>query len=222
MGTWDRIKAIVGSKTNDFLEQFEDPAKMIDNTLIEAKKEYAENKAQSMEVFASAKRQKEVLDDCINNIAKWNKAAENAVLADDDASATTALNKVEDLEARKATLEQQYASIQKQADDLKAKLAAQARAIQDAESRAAEIKADATHAKVSKAMSGGVLKSGALSEFDRLANKAHSDRVKAEAMQEVEADLAGDDENDVLKKYGGTTSTSTDARLAALKEKLGK
>ena len=222
MGTWERIKAIVGSKTNDFLEQFEDPAKMIDSTLIDAKKEYANNKANSMEVFASAKRQKEVLDDCIANIAKWNKAAENAVLADDDASATTALNKVDELEARKAQLEQQYESIKKQADDLKAKLAAQARAIQDAESRAAEIKADAAHAKVSKAMSGSVLNNGALSEFDRLANKAHNDRVKAEAMQEVESDLASDDENDVLKRYGGNTSASTDARLAALKERLGK
>ena len=55
MGTWDRIKAIVSSKSNKFLEQFEDPAELIDQTIIEAKKEYAQNKAASQEVFASVK-----------------------------------------------------------------------------------------------------------------------------------------------------------------------
>lgn len=222
MGTWDRIKAIVSSKSNKFLEQFEDPSELIDQTIIEAKKEYAQNKAASQEVFASVKRQEELVKDCEESIAKWNKAAENAVLAGDDDSASKALDKVDELEGRKAELTAQYDRIKKQADGLKAKLAEQVREIHDAESKAAEIKADAAHAKVTSAMNGGVLKNGALSEFDRLATKAHNDRIRAEAMDEVESDLNSDDDEDILKKYGSPSTGGTNARLAELKARMGK
>lgn len=215
MGLFDRIAFITRSKANALLDDLEDPVQAINQTVEDATKEYAQVKAAAAQVIAGETRAKNTLREYEDKLAAYNKAAENAVLAGDDASATIALDKATEYETLVNTWKVIVANATKDADAMRNKLNDMARDIN-------EIKADLANAEASKAVSKVQKVSGesAFSRFDKLAEKAERERAEAEAMASLDQPIpdAGDD---VLNKYangGGATS----AKLAELKARLGK
>lgn len=181
MGLFDRIAFITRSKANALLDDLEDPVQAINQTIEDATKEYAQ-------VIAGETRAKNTLREYEDKLAAYNKAAENAVLAGDDASATIALDKATEYETLVNTWKVIVANATKDADAMRNKLNDMARDIN-------EIKADL--AEASKAVSKVQKVSGesAFSRFDKLAEKA-----EAEAMASLDQPIpdAGDD---VLNRY---------------------
>ena len=163
---------------------------------------------------------KNTLKEYEDKLAAYNKAAENAVLAGDDASATIALDKATEYETLVNTWKVKVANATKDADAMRNKLNGMARDINEMKAKASEIKADLANAEASKAVSKVQKVSGesAFSRFDKLAEKAERERAEAMASLDQPIPDAGDD---VLNKYangGGATS----AKLAELKARLGK
>ena len=220
MGLFDRIAFITRSKANALLDDLEDPVQAINQTIEDATREYAQVKAAAAQVIAGETQAKNTLKEYEDKLAAYNKAAENAVLAGDDASATIALDKATEYETLVNTWKVKVANATKDADAMRNKLNGMARDINEMKAKASEIKADL--AEASKAVSKVQKVSGesAFSRFDKLAEKAERERAEAEAMASLDQPIpdAGDD---VLNKYangGGATS----AKLAELKARLGK
>lgn len=146
MGLFDRIAFITRSKANALLDDLEDPVQAINQTIEDATKEYAQ-------VIAGETRAKNTLKEYEDKLAAYNKAAENAVLAGDDASATIALDKATEYETLVNTWKVKVANATKDADAMRNKLNAMARDINEMKAKASEIKADLANAEASKAVS---------------------------------------------------------------------
>lgn len=222
MGLFDRIAFITRSKANALLDDLEDPVQAINQTIEDATKEYAQVKA-AAQVIAGETRAKNTLREYEDKLAAYNKAAENAVLAGDDASATIALDKATEYETLVNTWKVIVANATKDADAMRNKLNDMARDINEMKAKAGEIKADLANAEASKAVSKVQKVSGesAFSRFDKLAEKAERERAEAEAMASLDQPIpdAGDD---VLNKYANGGGGATSAKLAELKARLGK
>ena len=222
---FERMQLICKSKVNSLLERFENPAELVDQTIIDAKKEYAENVKASAEVFAAEKKALAELQAVKKDRQQYETVAERAVAAGNDDDARQALTKAAEIEARESKAEARYMTMHKNADELRAKLLALKDGIADMESKAAEIKADMAIAEATKktaAISGSV-KTNAFETFDRLAAKAEKERMAAEALSEFDAAAMKDEDADLLKKYAGPASDpSVEDKLAALKAKMGK
>lgn len=216
MGLFDRIAFITRSKANALLDDLEDPVQAINQTIEDATKEYAQVKAAAAQVIAGETRAKNTLREYEDKLAAYNKAAENAVLAGDDASATIALDKATEYETLVNTWKVKVANATKDADAMRNKLNDMARDVN-------EIKADLANAEASKAVSKVQKISGesAFSRFDKLAEKAERERAEAEAMASLDQPIpdAGDD---VLNRYANGGGGATSAKLAELKARLGK
>lgn len=223
MGLFDRIAFITRSKANALLDDLEDPVQAINQTIEDATKEYAQVKAAAAQVIVGETRAKNTLREYENKLAAYNKAAENAVLAGDDASATIALDKATEYETLVNTWKVKVANATKDADAMRNKLNDMARDINEMKAKAGEIKADLANAEASKAVSKVQKISGesAFSRFDKLAEKAERERAEAEAMASLDQPIpdAGDD---VLNRYANGGGGATSAKLAELKARLGK
>lgn len=222
MGLFDRIAFITRSKANALLDDLEDPVQAINQTIEDATKEYAQVKA-AAQVIAGETRAKNTLREYEDKLAAYSKAAENAVLAGDDASATIALDKATEYETLVNTWKVIVANATKDADAMRNKLNDMARDINEMKAKAGEIKADLANAEASKAVSKVQKVSGesAFSRFDKLAEKAERERAEAEAMASLDQPIpdAGDD---VLNRYANGGDGATSAKLAELKARLGK
>lgn len=223
MGLFDRIAFITRSKANALLDDLEDPVQAINQTIEDAIKEYAQVKAAAAQVIAGETQAKNTLREYADKLAAYNKAAENAVLAGDDASATIALDKATEYETLVNTWKVIVANATKDADAMRNKLNDMARDINEMKAKAGEIKADLANAEASKAVSKVQKVSGesAFSRFDKLAEKAERERAEAEAMASLDQPIpdAGDD---VLNRYANGGGGATSAKLAELKARLGK
>lgn len=212
MGLFDRIAFITRSKANALLDDLEDPVQAINQTIEDATKEYAQ-------VIAGETRAKNTLREYEDKLAAYNKAAENAVLAGDDASATIALDKATEYETLVNTWKVKVANATKDADAMRNKLNDMARDINEMKAKAGEIKADLANAEASKVQK--ISGESAFSRFDKLAEKAERERAEAEAMASLDQPIpdAGDD---VLSRYANGGGGATSAKLAELKARLGK
>lgn len=223
MGLFDRIAFITRSKANALLDDLEDPVQAINQTIEDATKEYAQVKAAAAQVIAGETRAKNTLREYEDKLAAYNKAAENAVLAGDDASATIALDKATEYETLVNTWKVKVADATKDADAMRNKLNDMAHDINEMKAKASEIKADLANAEASKAVSKVQKVSGesAFGRFDKLAEKAERERAEAEAMASLDQPIpdAGDD---VLNRYANGGGGATSAKLAELKARLGK
>ena len=217
---FERISLICRSKANALIEKFENPAELIDQTIVDAKKEYAESVKASTEVFTAEKKALADLQALKNEKAQYDTVAERAVLAGNDDDARQALVKAGELENRITNAENRYLIAHKNGDELRTKLAQLKDGIADMEQRAQEIKADMVIAEATKKTSkiSGTVNANAFATFDRLAEKAQKERMAAEAISEYETDAMKSEDADLLKKYAAdSTDLSVEEKLAALK-----
>lgn len=224
---FDRISLIVRSKTSALVEKFEDPAEVIDQVIVDAKKDYSKCKAESGPVLANEKKAKETLQEYRDAVDKWNRIAEAAVMdggKDADADATRALENAAEYEAKVVAQEKRYEEARKDADALRKKLNDMAEQIREMEAKSAEIKADMANAKAAEttAKVSGKIGSNSFAEFDRLAEKAANRRREAEALNEFDDNPAESADRDLEAKYSGAGTSPVSDSLAELKNRLGK
>ena len=224
MGIISRFTEIMKSNINAQLDKCEDPAKMIDQTLRELKENFAEVKKETAGVMAAEKEADRAVQECEEQIRKYNLAAENALKANNEEDARTILSRKQPFVDNLVNLKKTQAVAKENSDKIRQMYNKLANDIQMLETKRNGIKATVaaakTQEKMNKISSGSKRSMASLETFDRMEDKAN--RMLDSAMAEAELSADMDAGNDLVNKYvSGESSSTVDDELAAMKAKLG-
>jgi phage shock protein A len=218
VGILGRINSVIKSNLNAVLDKMTDPAKEIELLIVEMEENLKKAREEVVAVAVDAKRAGQEVGRLTGEVEQWQRRAEQALRAGDEALAREALQRKLDFDgdlarARK-TQEEQTAYVA----ELKVSLKALEARIHDVKGRKETLKARAKMAKEGRpALKGGK----AFEEFDRM-----EDRIEA---LESEQDLsAATDAKDaaVSAKFArleqAAGNPEVEDALAELKRKMGE
>ena len=223
METLGRIPKILEANLNAILDKCEDPAKMIDQLLVDYRRDLAEVKASTAAVMANEKNAKRALDECDAEIAKVATAAKNALLAGNQDDAAKLVARKQKLESTRTSLADNYAVCHKNVEMMRDGYNKLVASIEDLEQRKEAAKAKIAMAKAQKGINAMAAKANstvAAERFSRYEDMA--ERALAEAEAEAELDAQTETTDQLMDKYstvGG--DASVDAELARMKAELG-
>lgn len=223
MSILKRFSDIMKSNINALLDKAEDPGKMIDQMLRDARDNLAQVKAETASVMANEKAAQRAVDECRDQISKYQTAAANAVSAGNDGDARTLLTRKQEQEAKLAGLEQNLAAATANADKMRQMYNKLTGDIAQMESRRDVIQGKLATAKaqeaVNKVTSAGAKTGAAMGAFDRMEAAVNKRLDSAEAAAELDAGADNDAEK-LAVKYGAGSTASVEDELAALKAQL--
>ncbi len=223
MDTLGRIPKILEANINAVLDKCEDPAKMIDQLLIDYKRDLADVKKDTAAVLADVKLAEKKLSDCDASIARKQQAAENALKAGNEDDARALIAAKQSLETTRESLVQNLAVCRKNAEMMQQGYNKLVRNIEELEQRKDAAKAKISLAKAQEQINSTAAKANSVindNAFEKYEQKA--ERMLAEASASAELDAQTVSVEDLTEKYAGSAGdVSVDNELAALKEKLG-
>ncbi len=227
MGIISRFKDIMSSNINALLDKCEDPEKMIDQYLRNLESDLGKVKAETASVMAEETRSKRALDECAEEVKKFQNYAMKAVEQGNDDDARKFLEKKNQLTEKQTSLQQSY--------DMSVTNAAKMRQMHDKlvndigqlNSRKDAIKAKLAVAKTQERLNKiGSSVAGAqndISAFGRMESKVDKMLDEANAMAELNSLESTDSTAALAEKYQDTVvATAVEDELAALKAQMGK
>lgn len=224
MSMLSRFADILGANINALLDKAEDPAKMIDQYLVKARKDLADVKQETAAVMAEETRAKRMLDENKAEIAKYQGLAIQALQAGNEGDAKIFLAKKQNLETVGASLETAYAVAHENATKMRqlhdkltsdiAQLEAKKQAIK------AKVSIANTQETVNKYTGTADKFDKVMGEFEKMEQKADKMLDIANAKAELEAEPI-DEAAAIEAKYQAGMTASVDDELARLKEELG-
>ena len=149
----------MSANVNALLDKAEDPAKMIDQTILSLRKDLAKVKKEIAAVMADEKNAKRKITECEEQVADYKAAAESALRAGNEDDARTLLEAKKKEEEKLAALQKTYDMTAANADNMQAMHDKLVRDIENLESKRDSIKAKMATAKAQKhinqVLSGG-------------------------------------------------------------------
>lgn len=223
MGILSRFSEIMKSNINALLDRAEDPEKMADQMLRNTREQFAEVKAQTASVMADAAKANRDAADCQANIARYQKAAENALISRNEGDAKKLIAQKQKLEEKYKALQQAADLANANADKMRQMYDKLASDIETLEARKDAIKAKTAAAKaqqsINRLVSGLPDTNSSLEAFDRM--DARATKQLDAAMAEAQLNETSSSE-DLAEKYSGSGSdVSVDSELEEMKKKLG-
>lgn len=223
MGIFDRIRQLVKSNVNDALDRAEDPAKMIDQTLRDARENLAQVRKETAGVMANARQAEREYAECEQKLNEYTLAAQNALKAGKDGDARTLLEQKQAQESNLLSLQRAKEVTQSNAIKLQQMHDKLVRDISQLEAKRSAIQATVATAKaqehINDVVSGGEKAKASLETFERMEDKANS--MLDAAMAEAELTKTTMQSDSLLDQYTGTSGTSLDEELAQMKAELG-
>lgn len=222
MGILKRFGDIMRANVNALLDKCEDPAKMVDQMLLDLRKDLADVKKETAAVMADEKNAKRKVDECQANIAKYTTATQNALKSGNEGDARTLLAKKQQYEANLTSLNATWMTASENATKMKQ---LHDKLVGDIE--ALEVRKDAIKAKVSTAkaqehmnkVSAGANASSSIAAFERMEAKANKMLDQANAEAELNAGIQSTTE--LADQYTSGCSATVDAELEQMKAELG-
>ena len=225
MGILDRFTTIVKANINELLDRAEDPAKMIDQYLVDLTDSLAEVKRETAGVMAEEKRTKRLVDDNAAEVDRMEQLAKKALSAGNEGDARAFLGKKQQLAAAGAELVKAYEAAHANADKMRQMHDKLVGDIENLKSRRETIKAKVAVAKTQEQVAG--LTSGsdraesAIAAFDRMEAKADRMLDTADAMAELNEEPV-DEVAALEEKYASVTDdAAVEDELARLKAEMG-
>lgn len=222
MGILKRFTDVMRSNINALLDKCEDPEKMIEQTLLDLRRDLAEVKKETANVLADEKAAKRRLEECQKNIDKYTAAAQNALRAGNEGDARKLITEKQQLEGNLQSLSAAYDLAHANADKMRQmhdKLSAD---IQALEARKDAVKGKVAAAKAQQRMNDVIAGVGdgsdSIAAFERMEEKA--DKMLDAAMAEAELNEGAKKDEDLLRRYANNPA-SVDDELAAMKKELG-
>lgn len=225
MGMLDRFTSIVKANINELLDKAEDPAKMVDQYLVELGDSLAQVKEETAGVIAEENRTARQVSDNQAEIDRMEDLAKKALQAGNEGDARTFLAKKQDLVTKGAELEKAAETAKANADKMRQMHDKLVGDIENLKSRRETIKAKAAVAKtqeqVNSFTSGADKAAGAIDAFNRMEEKVDKELDTANAMEELNKQPV-DEAAELEEKYKAAGNTAAvDADLARLKSELG-
>lgn len=223
MGILSRFSEIMKSNINALLDRAEDPEKMANQMLRNTREQFAEVKAQTASVMADAAKANRDAADCQADIARYQKAAENALISRNEGDAKKLIAQKQKLEEKYKALQQAADLANANADKMRQMYDKLASDIETLEARKDAIKAKTAAAKaqqsINRLVSGLPDTNSSLEAFDRM--DARATKQLDAAMAEAQLNETSSSE-DLAEKYSGSGSdVSVDSELEEMKKKLG-
>lgn len=224
MGMMSRFADIMKSNINAALDKAEDPSKMIDQTLRDAREDLAKVRKETAGVMAVAKDAERDYNDCVKNINEYTEAAKNALKAGNEDDARVLLGQKNLYEKNLEDLKQARDVAMANADKMREMHDKLTRDIQALEAKRSSIRAKVATAKaqehINDVMSGGDKAKASIEKFERMEDKA--DKMLDAAMAEADLNEGKTPSNDLLSKYSGSHSdVAVEDELESLKKELG-
>lgn len=219
-----RFTDIIKANINDLLDRCEDPGKMIDQYLRDLTKNLAEVKKETAGVMAEESRAKRLLDENLEEVAKYENLARKALTAGNEGDARVFLSKKQQLAEKSASLQATYDTAHGNAQKMRQMHDKLVNDIETLRGRKEMIKAKVAVARTQQRMNeftAGADAEGAMSAFDRMEAKADAMLDRANAAAELNQKPV-DEAAELEKKYSGAGSDlAVDDELAKLKAEMG-
>jgi len=221
----ERFNTIIKSNINALLDKAEDPAKMIDQYLLDLRESLAEVKKETAGVMAEESRCRRAYEENQRDVEKYEGLARRALSAGSEEDAKVFLAKKLELETKGADLKKIYDTARENADKMRQMHDKLVGDINSLETRKAAVKAKVavakTQEKVNEITSGAEKASGTMEAFERMEAKADQMLDQANAMTELNA-KKNDTAESLADKYEKAGSTAeVDDALAKLKAEMG-
>ncbi|XP_022893083.1 membrane-associated 30 kDa protein, chloroplastic-like isoform X2 [Olea europaea var. sylvestris] len=216
MNLFDRFARVVKSYANAVISSFEDPEKILEQSVIEMNDDLIKMRQATAQVLASQKQLENRYKAAQQASEEWYRKAQLALGKGEEDLAREALKRrksyADNSNALKAQLDQQKSVV----DNLVSNTRLLESKIQEAKSKKDTLKARAQSAKTTTKVSemlGNVNTSSALSAFEKMEEKVLTMESQADALNQ----LAGDE---LDGKFELLESSSVDDDLANLKKEL--
>ncbi|KAG7029124.1 Membrane-associated 30 kDa protein, chloroplastic [Cucurbita argyrosperma subsp. argyrosperma] len=191
MNLFDRFARVVKSYANALISSFEDPEKILEQTVLEMNDDLTKMRQATAQVLASQKRLENKYKSAQQAADDWYRKAQFALQKGDDDLAREALKRrksyADNANALKAQLDQQKNVV----ENLVSNTRLLESKIQEARSKKDTLKARAQSAKTATKVSemlGNVNTSSALSAFEKMEEKVLAMESQAEALGQLTAD----------------------------------
>lgn len=230
MSIFQRLFRVGQAEVNAAIDKFEDPIRMTEQGIRDLKRDLntamtslAEVKGQGIRLKKQAEDNKKAAADYERKAMLLLQKAQNGELdaAEVDRLATEALSRKDEAESRATTLGQDAQKQEQMAAQLQAQVEKLKSAVASYENDLITLRARARTAAATKKINKQLAKvdsSGTLAMLEKMKERVDEDESLAQAYGELaDSSKTVDDEIDSALK----TSSSTDARLAALKAKMG-
>lgn len=225
MGILDRFATIVKANINELLDKAEDPAKMVDQYLVDLTESLADVKRETAGVMAEEARTKRAADANAEEVSRMEDLAKKALKAGNEDDARVFLAKKQKLEAAGAELQKAADAAKANADKMRQMHDKLVSDIEDLKGRRETIKAKMAVAKMQEKVAGytsGADKAeSAIEAFNRMEEKADRMLDTADAMAELNTEPVDDAEALARKYAGATDDAAVDDELARLKAEMG-
>lgn len=225
MSIFSRIFKIGQASVNKVVEKFEKPELMLEQAIADKEKQIREVKQSVQQVIATERQSKAELEKQKAEKFQWEQKAEAAMRAGREDLAVKALERAGEHESRALALEPVWLEQQAAVEELKKEVVkmeaemAEYRRNKDfiiAQSKAAQVKKDIYEAKA---------KIGSNSSADdlmaRMKAKAERQGYEAEAAKQMAQSSSSSLEDEFKSLGSGAASPDVQAKLDALKAKLG-
>ena len=225
MGILDRFTTIVKANINELLDKAEDPAKMVDQYLVDLTESLADVKRETAGVMAEEARTRRAVDANSDEVKRMEDLAKKAIKAGSEDDARVFLAKKQKLETAGAELAKAADAARANADKMRQMHDKLVSDIEDLKARRETIKAKMavakTQEKVAGYTSGSDRAESAIEAFNRMEEKADRMLDTADAMAELSSE-AVDDAEALAEKYASSTDDAAiDDELARLKAEMG-
>ncbi|KAE9593314.1 hypothetical protein Lal_00029431 [Lupinus albus] len=216
MNLFDRFTRVVKSYANAIISTFEDPEKILEQSVLEMNEDLTKMRQATAQVLASQKQLGNKYKAAQQASEEWYRKAQLALQKGEEDLAREALKRrksyADNATSLKAQLDQQKSVV----DNLVSNTRLLESKIQEARSKKDTLKARAQSAKTSTKVSemlGNVNTSSALSAFEKMEEKVLAMESQAEALGQLTSD-------DLEGKFALLESSSVDDDLAQLKKEI--
>lgn len=224
MSILSRFKDIMSANINALLDKAEDPGKMIDQYLRDAKRDLAEVRKETAGVIAEEKRAKTKVDEINKEIEQLVELAKKALQAGNREDAGVFIEKKQKLEAELPEYIAVYEAATTNANHMREMYNKLVSDIQTMEARKNILKGKAAAAKaretVNKMGANSTKHGAAIGKMGEMEEKINARFNKAMAESEL-LEAPKDEADELAKKYRGGNSATVESELEELEMELG-
>jgi phage shock protein A len=191
MGILDRMSRLIRANINDFIDNSEDPEKMLNELMREMQASIREARQQVANMIAQEKQLEMELQNAHSDAREWERKAEAALKRDREELAREALRRKRDAEEISMVYAGQLAGQQEMVEKLRSQLKVLEQKYNEAESKRNLLIARHRRAQAQKRISetfSTLPDMSAMGEFERMEKRIIADESQALAMQELEED----------------------------------
>ncbi|RMH68352.1 MAG: PspA/IM30 family protein [Gemmatimonadetes bacterium] len=223
MGLFSRLSTMIKSNINHLISKAEDPEKMLNQTIIEMKEQYAKAKSQVTQAVADEKRLKQRYEKEMELSKEWEEKAKLALQRGREDLAREAVARRNEHQQLANEYKLQWDKQKQATDGLKNQLQTLNRKIDEADRKKNLLIARKKRAEAQKSIHqtiSGLSDTSAFDTFDRMAEKVDQLEAEADASADMAALEAGSNLEDQFAEL--TTGTgAVESDLLELKKSMG-